>query len=466
MVTSGSVPRNDGGCRGAAHAPPPICVALATGAVVAGPRLKESRTPVEMWAVRSLHGREFLVVPIKEGSMNVYGRQILAAVAILTVGGFTPGCKDDDPTGANHQIWFMGSIYDGATGGVLVDYDISLVYGTTTVTGKVDRATGRYTLGPLPAWNDYGVVISQGGYRAFTSYNSMIAPPTPPPASQQSDVYTARTMQTFDFDAYLFPDSLQSSALTVNITKTDPAAAAASGSIRLRPTTASVIQDQASGVMGQFWTNDQDMLANVINLDFTDGTITLDAGTLVYGVTYQVTVYGVEGFTPVTNQSVKAGFQDSLTINISTSAAPLMIVSNTISMCRPAGQSTNVVAAAQVSFKFNTSSVEDVTPATSGRGAEVLDANLSVVTTLGGFLKSNLSTNAQERATSFMLNGDTLSFSWNPSMGLMNPSASDSIVSVTYGGLSGITLQPTGHPEYAKTLSALLSNQTSIYCAN
>ena len=48
----------------------------------------------------------------------------------------------------------------------------------------------------------------------------------------------------------------------------------------------------------------------------------------------------------------------------------------------------------------------------------------------------------------------------------MNPSSTDSIVSVTYGGLSGITLQPTGHPEYAKTLAALLNNQTSIYCAN
>ena len=58
---------------------------------------------------------------------------------------------------------------------------------------------------------------------------------------------TRRTrLQTLDFDAYLFPDSLQSSALTVNITKADPTAAPASGSIRLRPSTLPVIQDQAS----------------------------------------------------------------------------------------------------------------------------------------------------------------------------------------------------------------------------
>jgi hypothetical protein len=398
--------------------------------------------------------------------MKVYGRQILAAVAILAVGGLTPGCKDDDPTGANHQIWFMGSIYDGATGAVLVDYDISLVYGTTTVTGKVDRATGRYTLGPLPAWNDYGVVISQGGYRAFTSYNSMIAPPTPPPASQQSDVYTARTTQTFDFDASLFPDSLQPSALTISIVKSDPTAPAPDGSIRLRPLSQPSIQDSIGGVGNQVWSNDQDMLAAVFNSQFTGGTISIDPSSLVYGVNYQVTIYDVPGFIPVTNQMVRAGSQDSLVINISTTAAPLQIVSNTISMCRPAGQSTNVVATAQVMFKFNTSSVEDVTPATSGRGQEVLDANLFVTTAMSAFLKSNLSTNVQERATSFVLNGDTLSFSWNPSVGLMSSSATDTITSVTYGGLSGITLQPTGHPEFAKTLSALLSNQTSIYCAN
>jgi hypothetical protein len=393
--------------------------------------------------------------------MNVYGRQILAAVAVLAVGGFTPGCKDDDPIGANHEIWFMGSIYDGATGAVLVDYDISLVYGTTTVKGKVDRATGRYTLGPLPAWNDYGVVISQGGYRAFTSYNAMIAPPTPPPASQQSDVYTARTMQTLDFDAYLFPDSLQASALTVNITKADPAAAPAAGSIRLRPSTLPVIQDQASGVTGQLWSNDQDILSNVFATDFSGGTLAIDAGTLVYGVTYQVTVYNVEGYQPGT-ATVRAGLQDSVIVNITTSASPLVLVSSSVANCKPYGTSTTVSNTAQVTFTFNTSGIEDVTTSV-GKGPEVLDNGVTVSTMFGAILKSSASTAVQERGTMFLLNGNTLTISFNPVAGIQSQIANDTISYVIYNNLSSIMLQPTGHPELVKSLGTLAA-ASSIQC--
>jgi hypothetical protein len=393
--------------------------------------------------------------------MKVYGRQILAAVAMLAVGGFVPGCKDDDAIGANHEIWFMGSIYDGATGAVLVDYDISLVYGTTTVKGKVDRGTGRYTVGPLPAWNDYGVVISQGGYRGFTSYNSMIAPPTPPPASQQSDVYTARTSQTFDFDAYLFPDSLQSSRLTVNITKADPTAAPASGSIRLRPTTLPVIQDQAAGVTGQVWSNDQDILSNVYATDFSDGTLAIEAGTLVYGVTYQATVYNVEGYQPGT-ATVRAGLQDSVIVNITTSASPLVLVSSTVANCKPYGTSTTVSNTAQVTFTFNTSGIEDVTSSV-GKGPEMLDNGLTVSTMFGATLKTSASTALQERGTMFLLNANTLTISFNPAMGIQSQIANDTITYVLYNNLSSIILQPTGHPELAKSLSTLTA-LSSIQC--
>ena len=392
--------------------------------------------------------------------MKGIGRHVLVAVAALAVGGFAAGCKDDDP-GANHEIWFMGSIYDGATSMVLFDYEISLVYGTTTVKGKVDHDTGRYTLGPLPAWNDYGVVISQGGYRGFTSYNSMIAPPTPPPASQQSDVYTAHTTQTLDFDAYLFPDTLQASALTVNITKADPNAAAAAGSIRLRPSTLPVIQDQAAGVTGQVWSNDQDILAGVVNSDFSNGTITIDAGTLVYGVTYQVTVYNVEGYQPGTT-TVRAGLQDSVIVNVTTSASPLVLVSSTATACKPYGTSTTVQATAQVTFTFNTSMIEDATTS-AGKGPEVLDNGLTLATMMGATLKSSASTAVQERGSQFLLNGNTLTIQFNPVAGINTQYANDTITYVLYNNLSSIMLQPTGHPELVKSLSTL-TGMSSIQC--
>jgi hypothetical protein len=392
--------------------------------------------------------------------MKAYGRQVFAAVALLALGGLAVGCGEEEKRGS-HQIWFMGSIYDGATGAIITEYQISLKFGTTTLTGTVDSSTGRYTLGPLSAWNDYAVTISRPYYRAFVSYNSGIAPPAPPAASQQSDVYSANTTQTFNFDAYLFPESLVASDLTVNVLKADTQAAPAEGSIRLRPTSLPSIQDQTAGVTGQVWANDQDMLADVFNSTFTAGSIVIPSAELVYGVTYQVTVYGVSGYQPAT-ATARAGLQDNVSVNIATTASPLLLVSNTVAQCKPYGASTLVPNTAQITFTFNTSAIEDVTT-TVGKGPEVLDNGVSMMTMLGATLKTNASTTVQERGTYFLLNGNTLTISWNPMAGIQSQITGDTINYVIYGGLSSIQLQPAGHPELVKSLSTLVG-ATTIQC--
>ena len=398
--------------------------------------------------------------------MTAIGRKVLAAVALVMLGGFAPGCAEEADKG-NHQIWFMGSIYDGAMGTIIPDYEIWLSFGTKTIQGKVD-GNGRYTLGPLAAWNDYAITISRADYRAFVSYNAGIAPPTPPAASQQSDVYSANTMQTLNFDAYLFPAALAAAPLAISIIKSDSTTTPVEGSIRLRPTGQSNIQDQVAGITGQVWANDQDMLAAAFNGTVTAGSIVVPSEALVYGVPYNVQVYGVAGYQPTT-ATVRAGAQESLIVSIATTASPLIMTANTIAQCKPFGQSTNVVATAQITFTFNATSIEDATPVTvsAGRGPEILDNGLSVVTMLGTTLKPNASTTVQERGTSFLANGNTLMISWNPSVGLTAPSPSDSISSVTYNNLGSIMLQPAGHPELAKSLSSMLPGGVSfITCAN
>ena len=89
--------------------------------------------------------------------MKAHGRQVLAAATLLAIVGL--GCSGPEEKKGDHEIWFMGSIYDGATGMVVSGYEISLTYGPTTIRGKVD-GNGRYTVGPLPAWNDYAIQIS------------------------------------------------------------------------------------------------------------------------------------------------------------------------------------------------------------------------------------------------------------------------------------------------------------------
>ena len=222
-----------------------------------------------------------------------------------------------------------------------------------------------------------------------------------------------------------------------------------------------VIQDQAAGVTGQVWSNDQDILAGVVNSDFSNGTITIDPGTLVYGVTYQVTVYNVEGYQPGTT-TVRAGLQDSVIVNVTTSASPLVLVSSTATACKPYGTSTTVQATAQVTFTFNTSMIEDATTS-AGKGPEVLDNGLTLATMMGATLKSSASTAVQERGSQFLLNGSTLTIQFNPVAGINTQYANDTITYVLYNNLSSIMLQPTGHPELVKSLSTL-TGMSSIQC--
>jgi hypothetical protein len=380
---------------------------------------------------------------------------------LLAFGGLAAGCGGEEDKKGNHQIWFMGSIYDGATGLIIKDYQIALTFGTTTLQGTVDANTGRYTVGPLSAWNDYAVTISRPYYRPFVSYNAGIAPPAPPAASQQSDVYSANTTQTFNFDAYLFPQDLAASDVTINVLKADTTAPLAEGKIRLRPTSLPSIQDTTAGVMGQVWANDQDILAAVYFSPFSGGSAVVGSADLVYGVTYTVTIYDVPGFQPAT-ATLRAGLQDNVSVNITTTASPLMLVSSTASMCKPYNVSTLVPNTAQITFTFNTAMVEDATTA-AGKGPEVLDNGLTALTMLGATLKTNASTTLQERGTAFLLNGATLTISWNPMAGISTQISGDTIQYVIYNNLSQIQLQPTGHPELVKTLSTLVG-ASSIQC--
>jgi len=129
------------------------------------------------------------------------------------------GCGGDDSRHAGkHDIYFMGAVTNGATGAALTDYTITLVWGNNKSQGKVDATTGRYVVGPVQAWNDYGIIIDGGAdFRPFSSYNAGIAPPVPGNQALSSDIYMADTTQTFNYDASLFPTALTAPDVTINI---------------------------------------------------------------------------------------------------------------------------------------------------------------------------------------------------------------------------------------------------------
>lgn len=399
------------------------------------------------------------------------GLLVLFAAGIAGAGA---GCNgNNNPHDGVHDITFMGTVIDGVLNTPLTSadpktppYTITLVYGTTTVKGKVD-ADGRYTLGPLPAWNDYGVIIdasASGDYRPFSSYNTGIAPPAPPATSQSADIYTADTKQTFDFDAYVFPTSVAAPDVTLTITKSDQPvsmAPSAAGTIRIQPTSQPAIQAKTGEVGTQVWANSQNLFATAITDSFTAGTYTVSGAKLVYGVSYSATVYGVDGYQPNAG-AFQAGVTSSSSISITplttTPLPPPMLVSSSGACHTGSAPSSTTTPIATVTLTFNVP-VADATT-TLGGGAEILDNAVYVLTTGSSTLKTNLSSSAQERGTSLVFSGNTITLGWTPSVGLASPGANDTVQQVEYSSLSSIAIQQPNHPESRVSLGSLVS---SIY---
>ena len=392
--------------------------------------------------------------------MSVRKMQGALMAACLGVTAVAACSSKEEPKG-EHEIWFMGSVIDGATGGLVTGYTMTLVYGSHTVNATVDAA-GRYVVGPLPAWNDYGVLISAAGYRAFSSYNPGISPPAPSTNAISSDVYTSNTTQTKDFNAYLFPDSIAVPSTMITVIEQGVNAMPATGSIRLQPTSASVIQPQASEVPMQVWTNDNDILASVISGTFASGTFAVPAEQLVYGVAYQIVVYGVTGY-QAGSGTLQGGLQSGVTVSLAPApTTPLALIAQTPMTCTAYNTPVTASMAAQVVFTFN-QKIEDGTT-TSGKGPEALDNLVSATTQAGYGLKANSSATVQERGTSFVVADNTLTIAFNPSVGVSFASPGDVLQYVTYSGLSSIFLQPAGHPEQKVTLSSLLNGLSSLSC--
>jgi hypothetical protein len=407
----------------------------------------------------------FAAVPLRASA--------LAALISVACGG--------DSSGGDNQVFFVGYVYDGASGARLDKSAITkvgILYGDTQI--KVDvQDDGRFiSRDPLPTWRDYTVSIDATGYRSFVSYNTGVD--VPASLAMTNGVAQASTTQTLDFTAYVFPVTLKSPALTLTVTVPDaltsvPTSSKVNGTMRLRPQGPPSVQVGGPSVQfgspaNRLWSNDEDLLTQTVVKTFTDGTVNLDPGELVYGVAYEVSVFDVAGFQPFSsgNSSLVAGTVSSRTFALLPDMKdPLSIVVNDATACvPPLGSDTSY--GGKVTLTFN-APIELV----GATYREDFDNLLSITfpsapsgspSVLYCPLKSSSSTDptTQERGSKIEVSGASLIFSFNPSVGLATTyfgspcMAPPTITTVTYGGASSLTLQPVGDPARRRSLSDML----------
>jgi hypothetical protein len=327
----------------------------------------------------------------------------------------------------------------------------------------------------MPTWRDYTVTIDANGYRSFVSYNTGID--VPASLAMTAGVAQASTVQTLDFAAFLFPVTLKSPPIHLTVTAPSaggiPTSSMVNGTLRLRPQGLPSIQIGSGTLVNtpvsRVWANDQDLLTQTVQKSFTDGSVNIDEGELVYGVSYEVAIFGVTGEQPLVlsgQNGIVAGSVTSRTFALTAETQdPLAIVQNDATSCTPPLPSDTTYGG-KVTITFNTP-IELV----GSTYREDFDNALAIVeptpanyTTYYCPLKTSVNDpTQQERGSKIDVSGASLAFSFNPSVGLATtyPGTTACVVppvftSINYAGAGALVVQPVGDPSRRQTLANLL----------
>lgn len=369
-------------------------------------------------------------------------------ILVLALAGLVSAACEDDVTAEESGYFFVGRVYDGATGERLIRYTVELIYADQQVAGTV-AANGRYYLGPLEALHDYTIEVNADGYRSFLSHNAMIQ--------------TIDDSRSYYYDAYLFPYDLPTPKTDFYITLIDTEARP-SGLYRMRPTAASSLYDDeeqrpagvVDGDLGvQRWENDEDLQFQTLFGSFQDGQFSLVAGELVYGVPYEVVIYGVNGYqefrqpftagidgqqayelSPLNETPLEVSFV-STELGVRLEEAKVVVVVNQPVELDPLDNFFDVIGAVNAGFSIVTA--DD-------------DADGEVNTLRVG-----------DRGVTLTINEKRIVLEWDRSIGLEVSDPNDDIRQATFSSLASIRLRPVGGNAATSTaLSTLLGDSNSL----
>ncbi|HWV39425.1 MAG TPA: hypothetical protein VN033_13230 [Vulgatibacter sp.] len=365
---------------------------------------------------------------------------------------FEPAAGSPQDHARDQVYYFSGHIYDGVNGTRLTNYSLDLQYKNQTIAATIAE-DGRYSVGPLPYFQDYTIRIRAEGYRSFLSHNAGIQFEWPDEVTQ---VDRFAPEKGFYYNAFLFPAALQAPGATVWVTLADSTAKPSTGTVRFSPVNSSSIQDMFPALMGKVWTNSDDLQLRAFTKPVVNGVAAVEPGELVYGVLYEVTVFGVDGYAPGST-SIVAGFEDGVTVSVDpVDSHNLRLVYRTTNMGLP-------IPTGEVTFVFNRP-IEWVPTRTAAEYAKLVDETLDIFSPdeNGNSELNTLKAPDQDRGTVVEIQENLLVIRWNQLQALATADSGDPILSVTYGALNGLEIRPAGStdPSLRSTVGLLQGGNT------
>lgn len=369
--------------------------------------------------------------------------------------------------------YFTGYVYDGVTAQPIENYNISITYmpsinedtagggagngAPVTLQGSV-AGDGRYSFSaPLKPGSDFTVSIDGGnGYRPFLAHET------------QRNNYPSSTFDqqsTLFYEAYLFPTNVESPEVTLEFFSENVNVGRPNGQLRLAPANGNATSDLQAGlqipwsVNGQNWFNDLDARHATKVFAIEDGAVTIEAGDLVYGVTYTGTIYSVDGHQYETfNFTAGVSGNQSIVLQEFDDSA-LFLVNSSNENGQPAENGRLVITLSRA--------VEFSPRFTEGFLAEALDDGFSIDSPdfdTDGDVNVLLTATTdepedQENGTRIAIDGNVVTLSWaNDADNFDAQDDDDPILSVTWGNLFDIAVVPVGEENAETTLGDLLGS--------
>ena len=360
---------------------------------------------------------------------------------------FVASCEEEKPKMEDIGYYYAGRVYDGATGERLLQYQVRLVYSDQDYKGEIDDE-GRYFVGPLEEGHDFTLEIESDGYRSFLSHNPMVE--------------SIKDLRSFYYDAYLFPYELPTpqTHFYVSVTDTDEAP---SGLYRLRPVGPSSLVEgdsqRPAGIVhdetgAQRWENDEDLQFQTLFGEFSDGHFSLQEEELVYGVAYEVVIFGVDGYQEIRHM-FHAGMDGTQAYQLDPLTEPALALSFV---------STDLgieIDEAKVVFVFNQPIELDALEDTNEM-LETLNAGFSIQTEDDDQDGETNTLAELRRGVTVTINTNRLILNWSSDEGLETVDDDDGISEVTFGDLGAIVLRPAGGLAGTSQSLAGLFGQSSV----